>query len=210
MKSVSAVLFLVLVGVAPLSPLAGGATTSTVTIEHPTELRDRVIQENIRILRDVRTDAESLTIEQEEAVRILGAYRSEEAAPMIVRIIKAKGQPRRGSDVDELKSRVVPRDEPSDERPAVAALANIGVAALLAICEDMMQRDNAGADGDRLRLYVSVIHRLFPGDVGIVYVRELRLSAPEKSAARYDPLLKVLEAQRKPRIKIVTLEEPAP
>jgi hypothetical protein len=187
--------------VASVIPTISADAPPVANTEHPIAFRGRIIREHLMILRQVEADAKYLTGEQEKAMRVLGTFRSEKAATTIVKLIAVKRRTPAGTPFQEMRSRVVSRVE-GDEYPAVAALVNIGATSLVAICQEMATHENNDVAAERVRLYKDVIQRLFPGEVGLRYVRELRNSAPAQTRQRYDALIKLLEDTKKPAIMV--------
>ena len=68
----------------------GQTAASGKSEEETIDLRDRIVQKHMRIIKGVREDAEFLTTDQERALKALAAYRAPEAASEIVRIITVK------------------------------------------------------------------------------------------------------------------------
>ena len=68
----------------------GQTAASGKSEEDTIDLRDKIVQKHMRIIKGVREDAEFLTTDQERALKALAAYRAPEAASEIVRIITVK------------------------------------------------------------------------------------------------------------------------
>ena len=69
------------------------------------------------------------------------------------------------------------------------------------ILNDIEKRDKETPDKIRLTLYARTIVGLFPGSVGLEYVREFQRMAPEGRKKLYEPLIRAIEANKKPTIQ---------
>jgi hypothetical protein len=166
----------------------------------PIEIRRQIIETHIAILKTIPSEAETLTAEQEAAVGVLSAYRAEEAAPELVRIITAKSPVQfspGGSGGTYGK-----REKYGDEEIASAALTKIGIPGVCAILDDISGRDQAAPSETRLTLYARTIVSVFPGNVGLDYVRTWQQMTPAGRKRLYDPLIQTMEKMSKPVIQL--------
>ncbi len=176
--------------------------------DDPIVQRIAVIAKYMEVLRGIPDTAEFLTEEQDSAIQILGTYRSVEAADELVRLVEVKGFPGHKAYYHR-SGGVYGYDGPKEVRfPALDAIALIGTPAINAIVGDLERRQAANPpSAKRIQLYARVVSQMFPGNLGLVYITAQRDSAINELQSRFDPLIKQLEASKKPSIK---MERPKP
>lgn len=181
-----------------ITVLAAEAGTKSVHL-NPITLRSKIIEENMRRLRSLRTDAKFMSEDQEEAIGILATYRSAEAAPKLVEIIMVKRRARKPFSLMS-GGRRTRLGKPS-EYPAVAALVSIGLPSVWAIRDNLDTFSKAQPEVKRVELYAKVIRGVFPSNLVRALGVEMKEGAPKKSKHAYDKFLK-LPDMNPPRIRI--------
>ena len=184
--------------------IAGDANRTEVTgVKTAIAMRNRIINENLELLEKVSVGAKSFSKAEVEAVGILGAYRSDEAAQVLVKLIEVS---RYGAaSITAVEPKVVSMEFPTEQYPCVNTLGMIGTPAVYAICRELNSTEPKHISSSRLDLYVEVVHHVLPGRVGVAFCREMRREAPDELQERYDPLIKRLETAWRPAIKFHTI-----
>lgn len=160
--------------------------------EDPIEMRERIIKSNLAVVKAVPSDAETLTAEQTAAVEVLAKFRAEEAAPELVRIITARS-PVTFHPIPS-GSTFGGQDKHGGDYVAAEALKEIGRRGMFAILDDI-KAAKAVPDNRRLEVYANTFMGLFPGSLGLEYLRQYQRAAPPNRKGLYDPLIRTMEKQ---------------